>query len=79
MLIEELKLQPKGTIVMIDPEQLITAIDRRCVKAKEDALMQFHEQTHNYDLLTKKEVKAMVNKSSNTLWKWAKDNAKTAS
>ena len=72
MLIDVLKQQPQGTILMIDPEQLLTAIDRLCDKVKEDTLLQLQEQSHNADLLTKKEVKAMLKKSPNTLWKWAK-------
>lgn len=72
---EAFKLQPTGTIIIMDQEQLVMAMNRLYDKAKEDALVQFRAAESNVshqELLTRNEVKLLLNKSANTLWKWSK-------
>ena len=61
------------SLVLMTQECLVKALDAVFVRAKEAIIAEIDTKPKDEDsLLTKQEVMALLGKSSNTLWKWAK-------
>ena len=64
-----------ASLIMIKSDDLVSAMETLYTSAREDAMKQIEDNsisTNGIAMVSAKEAKTMLKKSSNTLWKWAK-------
>lgn len=64
-----------ASLILIKSDDFVSAMKTLYTSAREDAMRQMEDNsisTNGIEMVSAKEAKTMLKKSSNTLWKWAK-------